>query len=43
MNMTVDEILKQQVLSKEDVIALLQTDKEGRNKVFTHAAKIKAD
>ena len=41
--MTVDEILKQQILSREDVIALLQTDKEGRNKIFTHAAKIKAD
>ena len=39
----VDEILKQNVLSKEDVVALLQTNKEDRNKIFSHAAKVKAE
>lgn len=43
MNAGVDKILKQHVLSKEDIVELLQTDKEGRNKIFTHAAKIKSD
>jgi biotin synthase len=39
---TIDEILKQHLLSKEDVVALLQTNKVDRNKIFTHAANIKA-
>ncbi len=43
MSKTVDEILKQHVLSKEDIVKLLQTNKEERNKIFTHAAKVKAD
>ena len=38
-----DEILKQGILSKEDLITLLQTDKIERNKIFTHAAKVKAE
>ncbi len=40
---TTDEILKRTDLSIEDVITLLQTNKEDRNKIFTHAAKVKAD
>ncbi|MBI9053700.1 MAG: [FeFe] hydrogenase H-cluster radical SAM maturase HydE [Bacteroidales bacterium] len=43
MSNSIDEILKQAKLSKEDVITLLQTDKIDRNKIFTHAAKVKAD
>ena len=43
MRKQIDEILKQGNLSKEDLTILLQTDKEDRNKIFTHAAKIKAD
>lgn len=43
MSNRTDEILKQGTLSKENVIELLQTDKVDRNKIFTHAAKIKAE
>ena len=43
MNNTVDDILKQGSLSKVDIVALLQTDKVDRNKIFTKAAKIKAE
>ena len=43
MSNSIDEILKQPNLSKQDLIALLQTDKIDRNKIFKHAAKIKAD
>lgn len=40
---TVDEILTQDIYSREDIVSLLQTNKEDRNKIFTHASKIKAD
>lgn len=43
MNKTINEILKQDYFSKEDLVILLQSNKEDRNKIFTHAAKIKAD
>ncbi|MDA3954215.1 MAG: [FeFe] hydrogenase H-cluster radical SAM maturase HydE [Bacteroidales bacterium] len=43
MNNTIDQLLKQGSFSKENIIALLQTDKVDRNKIFTHAAKVKAD
>jgi biotin synthase len=39
----IDEILSQNTFSKEDIVSLLQTNKEDRNKIFTHAAKIKAE
>ncbi len=38
---SIDDILKQDKLSKEDLSFLLQTNKEDRNKIFTHAAKVK--
>lgn len=41
MSKTIDEILKQGDFLKEDIIALLQADKVDRNKIFTHAAKVK--
>jgi biotin synthase len=43
MSSSVDKILSQGNLSKEDIITLLKTNKEDRNKIFTHAAKIKAE
>ena len=43
MNKTIDEILKQDKFSKDDLIKLLQADKEERNVIFTQAAKVKAD
>jgi len=43
MNKTIDEILKQENFSKDDLIKLLQADKEERNVIFTQAAKVKAD
>ena len=43
MSTTIDGILRQADLSKEDIITLLQTNKEDRNKIFTHAAKVKAE
>jgi len=43
MSKSIDEILNQPHLSKQDLVFLLQTDKVDRNKIFTHAAKIKAD
>jgi biotin synthase len=43
MSKTIDEILKQDNFTKDDLVNLLQTNQEGRNKIFTHAAKIKAD
>jgi len=38
----VDELLKKENLTKEDLSILLQSGKEDSNKIFTHAAKIKA-
>ncbi|MBU8892535.1 MAG: [FeFe] hydrogenase H-cluster radical SAM maturase HydE [Bacteroidales bacterium] len=43
MSKTIDEILKQTDFSKQDILALLQTNKEDRNKIFTHAAKVKTE
>ena len=43
MSKTIDKIIKQADLSREDIIRLLQTNKEDRNKLFTHAAKVKAE
>lgn len=41
MSSTIDEILKQGDFSKENIITLLQADKIDRNKIFTHASKVK--
>lgn len=41
MSKTIDEILKQEDFLKEDIITLLQANKVDRNKIFTHAAKVK--
>lgn len=43
MHTKIDEILSQNNFSKEDLVSLLQTNKEDRNKIFTHAAKVKAE
>ncbi|MFO7827274.1 MAG: [FeFe] hydrogenase H-cluster radical SAM maturase HydE, partial [Bacteroidales bacterium] len=43
MNKPINEILMQDNFTKDDLVYLLQTNKEDRNKIFTHAAKIKAD
>lgn len=43
MSNRTDEILRQASFSKEDLITLLQTNKEDRNKIFTHAAKVKTE
>ena len=43
MSKTIDEILKQTDFSKEDIVALLKTNKKNRNKIFTHAAKVKTE
>jgi len=43
MSNSIDKILSQGKLSKEDIITLLKTNKEDRNKIFTHAAKIKSE
>ncbi len=43
MHTNIAEILNQDNFSKKDLVTLLQTNKEDRNKIFTHAAKIKAD
>ena len=43
MNRAVDDVLQQQKFSREDLIFLLQTNKEDRNKLFTEAAKVKAE
>ena len=43
MNNSIDKILSQENFSKQDIVTLLKTNKEDRNKIFTHAAKIKAD
>ena len=43
MSHLVDDILKKDNLSKEDLVILLQTNKEDRNKIFSHASKIKAE
>lgn len=41
MSNTIDEILEKTNYTKEDIVRLLQTNKEDRNKIFTHAANIK--
>ncbi len=43
MRNLVDDILKKENLSKEDLVLLLQTNKEDRNKIFTYANKVKAE
>jgi len=43
MYQTVEEILKQDNFSKEDLVTLLQSNKIDRNKIFTQAAKVKAE
>jgi len=43
MDQRIDKILKQEQFSKEDLVTLLKTNKEDSNKIFTHAAKIKAE
>lgn len=43
MSNTIDQILKQTNFSKEDIVTLLQANKEGRNKLFKHAADVKAN
>ncbi len=43
MSNNMDQILRQTSFSKEDIVTLLQTNKEDRNKLFTHAAAIKEE
>ncbi|MDY6801879.1 MAG: [FeFe] hydrogenase H-cluster radical SAM maturase HydE [Bacteroidota bacterium] len=43
MNKRIDKILMQEQFSKEDLVTLLKSDKKDKNKLFTHAAKIKAE
>lgn len=43
MSNFVEDILKQPALSIEDIVQLLQTNKEDRNILFKHAAKIKEE
>lgn len=43
MTTIIDDILKKQNLSKEDLVLLLQSNKEDRNKIFTYANKIKSE
>ena len=43
MDQRIDKILKQEQFSKEDLVTFLKTNEEDRNKIFTHAAKIKAE
>ncbi|MCB2195482.1 MAG: [FeFe] hydrogenase H-cluster radical SAM maturase HydE [Bacteroidetes bacterium] len=43
MSNFVEDILKQPALSKEDIVQLLQTNKEERNILFKHAAQIKEE
>ncbi|MCG8412022.1 MAG: [FeFe] hydrogenase H-cluster radical SAM maturase HydE [Bacteroidales bacterium] len=43
MSNQIETVLKQEQLSEQDLIMLLQSDKIGRNKIFTHSSKIKSD
>ncbi|MGC9374514.1 MAG: [FeFe] hydrogenase H-cluster radical SAM maturase HydE [Bacteroidales bacterium] len=43
MHKRIDEILNQKHFSKKDLATLLKANNEDRNKIFTHAAKIKAE
>ena len=41
MSKSIETIILQETFSKEDIIELLQSNKEDRNKLFAHSAKIK--